>query len=267
MTLEERNKLVKNTSVIEKVKPITSINNCGYFSIQQLSDYFDVKYNTIQKIIQRHAKEFGKEVVLLSTQEIINLFGDKKISIVNNRYYTLITSEEDHITIRVGNNVTNMIKLKGVIRIALFLTNSPLANRIREALLNPEKEVHTREIEIVKTDLQEIDPSSSNQELIEKLKTAYANFGYAIKNDVNSISECLANIKAIEGETPDYETEIKSLKAQVENLKAIITEKDQQSQVLKKHLIIGFLTVIMKQMQITPGEMVLLMDEILPKEY
>ena len=86
--LEQRNKYINKVSVIDKVKPICSINNCGYFTLQQLADYFEVKVNTLRKIIQRHIKELDQDKpLLLSKEELITMFEKEKNVVIREHRY------------------------------------------------------------------------------------------------------------------------------------------------------------------------------------
>ena len=257
--LEQRNKYINKVSVIDKVKPIYSINNCGYFTLQQLADYFEVKVNTLRKIIQRHIKEFELDnPKLLSKEELIVMFEkEKNVVIREHRYGLTIESSEPKVSITVAHNGVKLLSKNSLLRLAMFLTNSFIAERIKEELLIPDNCVH-KDIEIVKESKNE---QLTEEEYLEELKSAYANFGYSVLNkNLEEMHQYIEDIKRLEGEEDDLISKVNKLQEENQQLKAFNEET-------KNRLIIGFLIVIMKELKVTPNELITLLDKILPKQY
>lgn len=257
--------LLDRTDVIDEVKPILSIDNCGFYSIQQLAEYFDVKPNTIQKNIQRHIKEFEQDASrMVSREEAIKFFKD--VNLEENRYFTDVICRKNHIRIRIGNNGVKLLSKKSIIRLAFLLNHSEVATKICEKV----KEPKTRKIEQVHTDPNTTYEKSeeSNEVILKKLENAYANLGYAIVNkQFDFIPMYIEDVKNLEGYNPNQEQLVEDLNKEIEDLKAQLKQKDEDLNLVRDKMIAGILIVIMKEMNITPLEMVKIMERILPKQY
>ena len=50
--------------LLNKIKPIEFFYNTDYLTTQQVVDYFNIEYNTLQLLISRHKEELIKEGML-----------------------------------------------------------------------------------------------------------------------------------------------------------------------------------------------------------
>lgn len=268
-SIELRNKLVNQTNVIDLVESIHSVGDTGYFSVQQVADYFDVKFNTVQKIIQRHNKEFKKDgLVNKSKDEIISMFEtDKTAKIEVNRYYTEIKNKKTFM--RISNNGILLLNKKSVLRIAMHLTNSKKANDICDLLQDPNQPIQVPQQvkEIEKVTILEPEVHTEENEL-ENLKLAYANFAYSlINNDLESVPAYIQEIRNLEKNKENVYELVEKLQTENQHLK----DKLQEAQDFNDHIInkitAGVLIVLMRELNITPAEMIVCIDKILPKQY
>ena len=88
---EERNKLLNNVDVLEKVKDLLLLGDTELATTKQVADYYEVDYEVIKKVIQNNNEELIKNgLSYRSGKEIVDMVANSDLKIIRNKgYYTI----------------------------------------------------------------------------------------------------------------------------------------------------------------------------------
>ena len=113
-------------NIFEKVKPIEFLPNTKYLTTKMVADYYEVTQDVIRDNTRRHRQELEKNKIKnMEYSEIKLLFNNKKISRQSIKCYGINVA-----------SISNIFSIKAILKIAMLLTESDVAMKIRDELYN-----------------------------------------------------------------------------------------------------------------------------------
>lgn len=175
-----RNETIENCDIdfLDKIKAVQYLTEDMILSIDQVAFYYETNRTTISSIIQRHRNEFESDgMVTLTGQEL----KDFKKSLENADAYSKI------------NKSLVLLTKRSLLRVGMLLTNNPMAERIRNYLLNIEEQTETdRKAWAIQREVGIIERKRMTTALAKFLPNdAHKRFAYP--NYTNMIYKCLFN--------------------------------------------------------------------------
>ena len=127
---EERNKLLNNVDVLEKVKDLLLLGDTELATTKQVADYYEVDYETIKKLTQRHKKELIENGLLYkSGKQLINEVGDN-VSRTKMNGFMLIDNT------KVAYKTNAIYQKRTILNVGMLLTEGCVAKEVRKKLLD-----------------------------------------------------------------------------------------------------------------------------------
>lgn len=165
--IEERNKLISRTEVLDKVKKILLIPQLEVFTMKMMADYYEVEQDAIRQCYQRNKKEFISDGVMKKKLgDFMNIINDcDTMSQTLVKTPTYISFQYDNNSfVTISNSGTICFPKRAVLRMGMLLTESKIAREVRTQLLNIVEKIDD------KTKVEEID---KEQELCSKIGMAF----------------------------------------------------------------------------------------------
>lgn len=133
---ELRDKLIKRTNVLEKVKALLLISNTELSTIKQVANYYEVDEEAIKIIVFRHNEELIEDgIKRLSGKDTKEYLVSCDLQPTNFKGYFEIDG------IKFANKLNILIPRRAILRIGMLLRDSSIAKEIRTQLLNIEEKV------------------------------------------------------------------------------------------------------------------------------
>ena len=132
-----RDQAISSTNIdfLDKLKAIQYLTDDMIMGIEQIANYYDVSKNAVEIVIKRNRDEFESDgIKVLIGEELKQLK-----NIVN-----LTSSQDDGALIGSKVNSFMILTKRSLLRVGMIMTNSTMATKIRNYLLNLE-EVATQE--------------------------------------------------------------------------------------------------------------------------
>lgn len=186
-----RNETIKNCDMdfLDKIKAVKYLTDDMILSIDQVAYYYETSRDTISTLIKRHRDEYENDgMVILKGQELKEF---------KEKYLSQSSSNEPDLNYQKIGSLTLLTKAS-LLRTGMILTNNTMAVRIRQYLIDSERQLSElqrdwaiqRQIGIIQrnrmtTVLAKFIPDSKNK------KFAYPNY-------TNMIYKCLFNRTAKE---------------------------------------------------------------------
>jgi hypothetical protein len=125
-TKEDRDKYINRVDVLDKVKELVTLPNTEHMTTTQVANYFEVSKPTIDQIVSRHKNEFLEDgVKTLKGEELRQYKISTRLHLVSE--YKRVPS-------------LSVFPRRAVLRVAMLLTCSKVAEKIRDYLLNVEEQ-------------------------------------------------------------------------------------------------------------------------------
>lgn len=125
---EKREELIGHLEVLDKVKAITYLTKDLIVTTEQAANFYDVDYDAIKTVLRRNKEEFnGDGVTVLRGSELKTLKEE------------LTKSQNDTPLIGTRVNALTIITKRALLRIGMLLTESAVAEQVRNYLLNLEE--------------------------------------------------------------------------------------------------------------------------------
>lgn len=119
-----RESLLKNISVLEKVKELLTLGNSEFATTQQVADYYEVGIEVIQKIASRNNEELQNNgMKLYKKNDIEGLIG-----------------QDVKLEKSIPNRGMKLFSKRAVLNIGMLLRDSDIAKEVRSRLLDIEYE-------------------------------------------------------------------------------------------------------------------------------
>lgn len=145
---ETRDKMMKRSEVLDKVKKLFLIPGMEMITLKQVADYFDVSPETIKSVYFRNQREIDSDGVRsVAHRDFFNV----SFCNVRNEKGKSIYELNNGMMLEVPNRGTRCFSRCAVLRIAMLLRDSAVAQEIRTQLLNifekTDEETRVAEIE------------------------------------------------------------------------------------------------------------------------
>lgn len=121
----------RSLNIMEECKTITTIKNMEYETIDRVAEYFEVDYNCIRVLIQRHKEELIKNgLLILNGSKTREILGENKVCFHNYKGYFISDNR------KFNNKSNTLINKRCFLNIAMLLTESKVAEEIRSKILD-----------------------------------------------------------------------------------------------------------------------------------
>ena len=130
---ETRDKMMERSEVLDKVKKLFLIPGMEMITLKQVADYFDVSPETIKSVYFRNQREIDSDGV---RSVAYRDFSNVSFCNVRNEKGKSIYELDNGMTLEVPNRGTRCFSRRAVLRIAMLLRDSKIAQEIRTQLLN-----------------------------------------------------------------------------------------------------------------------------------
>lgn len=141
-----RDELMENIDVLDKIKQLVVMPNTEVTTVKQVAKYYEVEIPTIERITERNEDELSvngyrlyrqKEVINLLNQQSVSL--NETIEIKPSRGKTEVIIND--IKIIVPSRGLKLFSRRAVLNVGMLLTRSPIAEKVREYLLDSENKL------------------------------------------------------------------------------------------------------------------------------
>ena len=138
----------QNYDILDKIKAIPYLNDDMVLSVEQVANYYEVSNEAIKTVIKRHRDELEEDGISTMVGEELREF-KRILTEVHGASQSLIGKRTANLTI---------VTKRAMLRIGMLLTTSPIAKKVRNYLLDCEKETsQENKIWIAKREAGKID--------------------------------------------------------------------------------------------------------------
>lgn len=121
----------RSLNIMNNYKTITTINNMEYETLDRVAEYFEVDYNCIKRLIQRHKEELiNNGLLILNGNKTRKILVENKILLTNYRGYFISDNR------RFANKSNTLVNKRCFLNIAMLLRDSKVAQEIRSKILS-----------------------------------------------------------------------------------------------------------------------------------
>lgn len=174
----------RSLNIMDEYKTITTINNMEYETLDKVAEYFEVNYNCIRVLIQRHKEELIKNgLLILNGSKTREILGENKVCFHNYKGYFISDNR------KFNNKSNTLINKRCFLNIAMLLTESKVAEEIRSKILDIVLNENS------KTEISTVD----NTELLRMIKIQ----SDLIKYQGNMINELTKTVKDLSNKIDD----------------------------------------------------------------
>ena len=175
---EIRENFIGRTEVLDRVGGLLLLPNTEFATTEQVSRYYNVDIESIQKITQRHKEELitdgYKNHKKREIEKIYSLNGhcvQDVQSIENTQFKTIIKFKNNKEILSFGNAGMSLFPKRAILRIGMLLRDSEVAKEIRTRLLDIVQDTEKVSPEIVHNVVNEI--SEERQLILDKAEAEY----------------------------------------------------------------------------------------------
>lgn len=134
----------RSLNIMDKYKTITTINNMEYETLDKVAEYFEVDYECMRVLIQRHKDELIKNgLLILNGSKTREILVENKMLFTNYRGYFIADNR------KFANKSNILVNKRCFLNMAMLLRDSKVAQDIRSKILdivlneNPKTEIST----------------------------------------------------------------------------------------------------------------------------
>lgn len=146
---ETRDKMMERSEVLDKVKKLFLIPGMEMMTSKQVAEYFEVSTDMLNKVYRRNKDEIDSDGTVL--KKVDEFRGDKLSPLKSGKRGTTAFQLGDGSIIEIQNAGVRCFSRRAVLRIAMLLRDSKVAQEIRTQLLNifekTDEETRVAEIE------------------------------------------------------------------------------------------------------------------------
>jgi len=139
-TKQERDKFINKTEVLDKIKDIVFLPD-NQLDTTGIAEFYEVPKITIRQLHSRHKEEFLNEAKTLNSEGIKEI----KAKICS---LQCVTDKNENRLKHAKSKIT-LYNKQGILRVGMLLTNSKVAEKIRNYLIKIEKESTNEQKQIV----------------------------------------------------------------------------------------------------------------------
>ncbi|MGR6760391.1 MULTISPECIES: hypothetical protein [Paenibacillus] len=115
-----RDQYINKTEVLQKVKLLSLLPDNQHMTVKAVAEYYEVEYQTIINVLNRHKSEFEKD-------------GVKTINNKDEGYFKVKEA------LSAGQFIVKLVPRKAILRVGMLLRDSKIAIKIRDYLLRIEE--------------------------------------------------------------------------------------------------------------------------------
>lgn len=121
----------RSLNIMDEYKTITTINNMEYETIDKVAEYFEVDYECMRVLIQRHKDELIKNgLLILNGSKTREILVENKMLFTNYRGYFIADNR------RFANKSNTLVNKRCFLNMAMLLRDSRVAQDIRSKILD-----------------------------------------------------------------------------------------------------------------------------------
>lgn len=199
----EREKLLDNVSVLEKVKDLILLGDTELATTQQVAEYYEISKSTLEALIKDNRKELlSNGLTKYKKNEIIrNLL--KASNVKSQRTKAIVTLKDGNI-IEINNTGMNLFQKRTILNVGMLLRDSEVAKEVRRRLLDITQDV---------LEGKEVNKELIINEIDEEKQLMLNRVEAEMNGDYDTVSIINAKLFAIKNERiKDLENEIDVLK-------------------------------------------------------
>lgn len=135
---ETRQALMERIEVLDKVKSLFLIPGHEVMTIKQVAEYFEVDYEAVKSVYKRHRQEIdGDGTQLCSYQEFLTVHDEPLENVkMKSRVGSVTLTLPDGMILEIPNRGVRCFSRRAILRIAMLLRDSRVAQEVRTQLLN-----------------------------------------------------------------------------------------------------------------------------------
>ncbi|MDY8021218.1 hypothetical protein [Paenibacillus polymyxa] len=115
-----RDQYINKTEVLQKVKLLSLLPDNQHMTVKAVAEYYEVEYQTIINVLNRHKSEFEKD-------------GVKTINNKDEGYFKVKEA------LSAGQFIVKLVPRKAILRVGMLLRDSEIAVKVRDYLLRIEE--------------------------------------------------------------------------------------------------------------------------------
>lgn len=132
---ELREKVAGRVEVLDRVKELLLLPQLEMMTMQQVADYYEVDYKTVNMCYLRNKEEINMDgASKIPVKSMVSRF-QQDVEIVSSQGYKEFKLSED-VTLRVPNVGIVLFPKRAILRIGMLLRDSEVAKEVRTQLLN-----------------------------------------------------------------------------------------------------------------------------------
>ena len=131
---ETRSQLMERTETLDKVKALFLISGMEVMTTKQVADYFEVGIEAIQSVYKRNKEEIDSDGTMIKKPSDFRVSNLNNLK--NNKRGTSVFQLEDGTIIEIQNYGIKCFSRRAILRIAMLLRDSRVAQEVRTQLLN-----------------------------------------------------------------------------------------------------------------------------------
>ena len=121
----------RSLNIMDEYKTITTINNMEYETLDRVAEYFEVDYECMRVLIQRHKHELIKNgLLILNGSKTREILVENKMLFTNYRGYFIADNR------KFANKSNILVNKRCFLNMAMLLRDSKVAQDIRSKILN-----------------------------------------------------------------------------------------------------------------------------------
>lgn len=130
--VKRREENMNRVEVLDAVKTLLSLPNTELYTIEMVSNYYEVEIGTIQKLVTRNIEELSKNGYKTMTGKEIKeeFLGKDNVSIANFKGYFTVNGS------KMNNNTNRIFTKRTVLNVGMLLRDSEIAKEVRSRLLD-----------------------------------------------------------------------------------------------------------------------------------
>lgn len=129
-TKADRDKYIKKVEVLDKVKELVLLPDGEHMTTHMVADFYEVELKTVQMAMLRHKEEFESDGVEVIKKDKLKMYKETYLPSLDYVKYARQLS---------------LLPKRAVLRVGMILTQSPVADKIRDYLLNIEENSSKKE--------------------------------------------------------------------------------------------------------------------------
>lgn len=131
---EARDKMMERSEVLDKVKKLFLIPGMEMMTTKQVAEYFEVSTDMLKEVYRRNKDEIDSDGTVL--KKVDEFRGNNLLPLKSGKRGTTAFQSEDGTIIEIQNAGTRCFSRRAVLRIAMLLRDSKVAQEVRTQLLN-----------------------------------------------------------------------------------------------------------------------------------